>query len=111
MVHSTPPVVELTATRGKMVVTSEKSVLVTPGTLVTVHAAPKNRTQQHFTTQKAIFIKQTQCFSKRGTRARSPSDLAPIQCFNWREEKTSHGLLWLGLPFHFFPQKDGSVFC
>ena len=45
-----------------MVVTSEKSVLVTPGTLVTVHAAAKNRTQQLFTTQKAIFISRLSVF-------------------------------------------------
>ena len=62
MVYSTPPVVELTATRGKMVVTSEKSVLVTRETLVTVQAAAKNRTQQHFTTQKQFLLSRLSVF-------------------------------------------------
>ena len=43
MIDSTPPVVELTTTRSKMVLASEKTVFLAPGTFVTVHAARKRR--------------------------------------------------------------------
>ena len=46
MIDSTPPVVELTTTRSKMVLTSEKSVFLAPGTLVTVHTVRKKKDTQ-----------------------------------------------------------------
>ena len=41
VIDSTSLVVELTATASKMVLASEKSIFLAPGTLVTVHAARK----------------------------------------------------------------------
>ena len=94
--------VELTATRGKMVVTSEKSVLVTPGTLVTVHAARKKKRNKHCISQKIIFIKSRLIFYYKWDVCYGPSDLAPSQISNERLYmiNSRHGLLLLITKVH-----------
>ena len=76
--------------------TFEKSVLLAPGTLVTVHAARKRKkeTQNIFTTQKIIFIKQTHLYYMWDI-CYGPSDLAPSQIGNERFYMihSRHGLL------------------
>ena len=59
MIDSTPPVVELTTTRSKMVLTFEKSVFLAPGTLVTVHAAGEKKGHTNILQLKFFYCKQS----------------------------------------------------
>ena len=56
MIDSTIPVVELTTTRSKMVLTSEKSIFLAPRTLVTVHTAGEKNDTQTFYNSKFFIV-------------------------------------------------------
>ena len=62
MIDSAIPVVELTTTRSKIVLTFEKSVFLAPGTLVTVHTAGEKKGHKHFTTQINFIIDRHQYY-------------------------------------------------